>query len=194
MSNPAGLAGIHGAGLSYAQRTIDWLGYLESYRYHGANAYAESPIGVFGIQYNHFTEGEFTVVRYSSSPAGYVSGRASAYDHTIAVGFGRNIVKGLDAGITAKYHDFVFSWVGNVPKGVSIPSTTPAWLFDAVGCYTSFPMPVRYLHGLAVGTSIQNIGTKLKSEITNGGMRRKLNNAAVLAFRSIVLLAGSAEG
>ncbi len=173
MSNPAGLAGIHGAGGWYAQRTIDWVHYLESFRYHTANAYAETPYGVLAVQYNHFTEGEIDVASLSSSsPYGYVTAKASAYYHTIALGFARNMVGGLSAGMTAKYHDFVMSWVGNAPRGASLPSTTPAWLFDAGLIYTFlFPRAESGIeHGVSAGTSIQNVGTKLKSDLTSGGV------------------------
>lgn len=162
MSNPAGLAGLHGMGISYSQRSMNWMSGLEDYRYHGANAYYAAPFGVFGIEYNRLSMGEFT---YSipSSPMGV--GTLQVYEHSIVVGFGAELMEGFSAGIATKYLDIVYTVTGGKSQSSPAYAVTPAYLFDAGAQYSVpiLPGDSSIQHLITTGISVQNIGTELKS-------------------------------
>jgi hypothetical protein len=167
MSNPAGLAGLDGIGVSYSQRSINWMSGLEDFRFHGASAFIALPFGVFGIQYNRFSMGE-VAISTPSSPQGY--GTATMYAHSIAAGFGVHLTGNLSAGVTAKHFDIIYD--------VSAPTTsfetdfTPAYLVDG-GIQYSIPIRTAdsaAIHTLTGGLAIQNLGTNLRmSNLTESG-------------------------
>jgi len=162
MSNPAGLAGLAGIGLSYAQRSLNWTRGLEDFKYHSGNGYVEAPFGVFGIQYNRLSMGEFAIST-PESPDGI--GRERVYQHAIMVGFGTKVSENLSAGLAAKYYDIVNTVISNSTPYEAGFSTTPAYLFDAGAQYTVpvFPDDSVLQNAVTAGISLQNIGTKLKS-------------------------------
>jgi hypothetical protein len=161
MSNPAGLAGLIGGGASYAQRSMDWMRGLESFKYHGANAYVALPFGVFGIQYGRLNTGEM-IVRTASSPEGI--GRVKSYIHDFGIGFGTKIWGNLAVGVAAKFFDMVWNSTGpNVPGWTDL-SSNPAYLFDAGAMYSiADEMHDSTVQGaFAVGIAVQNAGTEFK--------------------------------
>ena len=163
MSNPAGLVGLQGIGLSYAQRSLNWLKGLEDFKYHSWNAYLGVPFGVFAMQYNRYTMGEVDVST-TSSPQGV--GRERIYEHSFAVGFGTELAENFSAGVAAKLFDVVHSvvnWTG--PTAFDF-STTPAFLLDLGAQYT---VPVflgdsSMQTGVTWGVSLQNFGTNFKTK------------------------------
>jgi hypothetical protein len=57
MYNPAGLAGLKGTSLAYAERKMNWFSGLDEFRYYGVSASVETPIGVFGARYDRLSMG-----------------------------------------------------------------------------------------------------------------------------------------
>jgi hypothetical protein len=162
MSNPAGLAGLTGLGVSYAQRSLNWMKFLEDYKYHGANGYIAVPFGVFGIQYNRFSMGEATIST-STSPDGI--GKMRLYEHAFVLGFGRTFGENFSAGIAAKYFNIVNTVISiTTPNAIDF-TTTPAYLFDAGAQYSTpvFPGDSLLQNAVTAGISVQNIGTEVKS-------------------------------
>jgi hypothetical protein len=159
MSNPAGLAALEGIGFSYSQRSFDWMSGLDDYKYHGANIHVAAPFGVFGIEYNRFSMGEYPITS-ASSPDGI--GTVEIYSHSVAVGFGMHLTSQLSAGIAAKYFDIVYST--SVPVYYLTTNITPAYLADAGFQYT-VPIPTTdsaLVHAFTAGIAVQNIGTDMK--------------------------------
>jgi hypothetical protein len=144
MYNPAGLAGLRGVRVSYAQRSLAASGEqtLRSF-----NAAIGTPIGSFAAQYNRDSYTMPTVV----SGVGEQSVN-NTYNFDIAIGYAVGLGRGFSAGVAAKYYEEH----GNS----SIYSSTPARLFD-VGCTYTF----RRFHSqetvedsITIGMSYQNIG------------------------------------
>ncbi len=163
MTNPAGLAGLRGAGLSYARRSVNWLTGLEDFAYHGLNAYLGVPFGALAFQYNRYTMGEVPVSN-PSSPLDV--GRERVYEHSIALGFGTELAQNFSAGVAAKLFDVVHSVVVAAPQANIDFSTTPALLFD-VGVQYTLPVALgdsSLRNGVTAGASLQNFGTMFKTK------------------------------
>ncbi len=164
MYNPAGLAGLKGMGLSYGERPFNWSSFTEGMVFSGVNAFAETPIGVFGAAYNRFSQGEFIIT--TSAGPDFGVGLERPYQYDIALGYGSRIAEGVEFGVAAKYYNWVqkIESPGGSPAAFSLPEITPAWLFDGGFLYT---LPLSIFPGaleeeLTFGVSVQNVGTKVK--------------------------------
>jgi hypothetical protein len=153
--NPAGLAGLKGMSVSYAQRNLDWT--EDGWSINSFNAAVPTRFGVFALQYNRKFLGKDVFYQYSPGSSG-PSTTFSAQD--FAVGYALSLPLGISLGVSGKYYDFWQS--ATDPVQVRILSITPVVVFD-LGANFTFPA----LHDRGVfedsvtfGASFQNIGSR----------------------------------
>jgi hypothetical protein len=158
--NPAGLAGLHGLGVSYSSMSQDW--YLKGVSLYSINATVGTSFGVFGAQYNRKVLGSIPVTT-AQFPDGNGS-EMKLYSHDFAIGYAYRLPAGVALGVSAKYYDFVETISGSL-NGASPPWTsTPAYLFDFGIMYTlpRLHSQTAVEDSITLGLSYQNIGTRWK--------------------------------
>lgn len=167
MYNPAGLAGLNGAHISYSYRGLNWVPPTEEWGFYSFNAAVATSFGVFAARYDRKSLGTMPVTTLAD-PDG-AGTKLNVYSHDIALGYALGLGRGFAVGVSAKYYDFVESVSGPSSSPSTPGSTTPAYLFDIGLTYTlpRLHSQANIEDSLTVGMSYQNIGTSWKVGTAN---------------------------
>jgi hypothetical protein len=161
MYNPAGLASLQGAGVSYGERPLNWTQITADMFFFGWSAFAATPVGVFSARYDRFSLGEFPITSIDLTG----NGTERIYYHDVVLGYGRKIAGWCEAGIAARYYspvNEVVHWSGP-PTAPPVPDMTPAWLFD-LGVLLNAPplLPAGEVEDrITFGLAVRNVGSKV---------------------------------
>jgi len=175
MFNPAGLGAIRGAQVLYSLRELDWYDLLDDFIYRQVNATVGTPYVNLGISYNRQSTGVVAITT-AQFPEG--TGTARIFNHTFAVGFGKRFGPNWDLGMNLKMYDFGHEVLSG---DVGELKTTPAYVVD-LGCIYSAQIATDLqsaTQSVSFGTAIQNLGTKLKTEVSVDSVQRALQDESL---------------
>jgi len=154
MYNPACLAHLEGASLSYSHRRFY---YPDDSKYLSFSGSVQTPVAVIGFLYNEFQNGPI----FGQTIGEQV--RIDADDHTVALGAAHSFDNGVSVGIALKTFDYYIAIPFNYYVDPGSDFEARAFLFD-FGCLY-IPGSLLSQDGISdefnVGFSFQNFGTQI---------------------------------
>lgn len=158
--NPAGLAGISGISLSYAQRNDNIID-IKNRRYYSFNSAIHTPFVSVGIFYTQFNQGELEVTtEYQPDGTGqFVLPR----DRSYGIGLARTFGGCFSTGISLKTLDLSDALISSRYSTITVSHPV---LLD-LGMLFTLPIPddgARIVQRVCIGASYQNLGAGVKVE------------------------------
>ena len=168
-SNPAGLAALKGAWMSYYRRGMEWTEVLgmNDLRYRSWAAGANTPWGTFSFEYRRMDFGEFQVTTSESPDA---SGTVKVYNHELGIAWGLCLTRSISIGAVAKTYTDVQSTEGLPGPSLYELETQRPYLLDLGLLYKSGALigSERLGDNVNVGVALQNFGTDYRIKSATG--------------------------
>ncbi len=168
-SNPAGLATLKGAWMSYDRRGMEWTEVLgmDDLRYRSWAAGANTPWGTFSFEYRRMDYGEFSVTGPESPD---VLGKVYVYNHEFGLAWGLCLARSISIGAVAKTYTDVQSTEGLSGASPYDLETQRPYLLDLGFLYNigSLIGNERLVDNIALGAALQNFGTDYRFKVATG--------------------------